>query len=151
LSKARANGVVRYLVEKGGLDSARLTSVGYGDSRPAASNAVEEGRAKNRRVEILLYAPQTEPSASKPELPTHAQKPDAESSSLSAQGGQDMPPTVSDTSKATGSGILSVPDPAQVPVTDGPGTLSLPDASANPSPDAGGNQDPAVPSNPAGQ
>jgi chemotaxis protein MotB len=151
LSKARANGVVRYLVEKGGLDSARLTSVGYGDSRPAASNAVEEGRAKNRRVEILLYAPQAEPSASKPELPTHAQKPDAASSSLSARESQDAPPTASDPLNAADSGTLSVQDPAQVPATDGPGTLSLPDVSANPSPDSGMSQDPAVPSNPAGQ
>lgn len=151
LSKARANGVVRYLVEKGGLDSARLTSVGYGDSRPAASNAMEEGRAKNRRVEILLYAPQTDPSASKPEPPTQAQKPNAESSSLSARESRDAPPTAPDPSDAAGSGTLSVHDPAQVPSTDGPGTLSLPDASANPSPGSGGSQDPAVPSNPAGQ
>lgn len=151
LSKARANGVVRYLVEKGGLDSARLTAVGYGDSRPAASNAVEEGRAQNRRVEILLYAPQTEPSASKPELPTQARKPSGESSSLSARGSQDGPPVASDTSNAADSGTLSVRDPAQGPATDGPGTLSLPDASANPSPDSGGSADPAVPSNPVGQ
>lgn len=55
LSKARAAGVVRHLVENGGLDSAKLSSVGYGASRPAASNATEEGRRQNRRIEIVLY------------------------------------------------------------------------------------------------
>ena len=67
LSKARANGILRYLVEKGGLDSARLSAVGYGDSRPVASNLNEEGRTRNRRVEILLYAPTTNPETTKAE------------------------------------------------------------------------------------
>src|SRR5207237_907143 len=44
LSKARATSVVRYLIEEGGLDSASLSAVGYGDTRPAASNETEEGR-----------------------------------------------------------------------------------------------------------
>lgn len=61
LAKARASGVVRYLVEKGGVDSARLSAVGYGDSKPAVTNASEEGRTKNRRVEILLYNPAAAP------------------------------------------------------------------------------------------
>jgi len=56
LSKARAGGVLRYLVEKGGIDSARISSVGYGDSKPVASNATEDGRLKNRRVDIVLYS-----------------------------------------------------------------------------------------------
>lgn len=64
LSKARAASVVRYLIEKGGLDSAKVSSVGYGDSKPAATNANEEGRSKNRRVEIVLYGPDVEPPAS---------------------------------------------------------------------------------------
>lgn len=54
LSKARAAEVVRYLVEKGGMDSAKLSAVGYGASRPVAGNGSEEGRKKNRRVEIVL-------------------------------------------------------------------------------------------------
>ncbi len=57
LSKARASGVLRYLVEKGGIDSAKLSSIGYGDSRPVVSNATEPGRQKNRRVDIVLYQP----------------------------------------------------------------------------------------------
>lgn len=57
LSKARASGVLRYLVQKGGIDSARISSIGYGDTKPLASNATEAGREKNRRVDIVLYAP----------------------------------------------------------------------------------------------
>jgi chemotaxis protein MotB len=59
LSRARAAGIVRYLVEKGGLDSAKLSAVGYGASRPVASNATEEGRKRNRRIEIVLLATET--------------------------------------------------------------------------------------------
>jgi chemotaxis protein MotB len=58
LSKARATGVLRYLVEKGGIDSARMSSIGYGDTKPVVSNATEAGRQKNRRVEIVLYSPE---------------------------------------------------------------------------------------------
>jgi chemotaxis protein MotB len=54
LSRARAAGIVRYLVENAGLDSAKLTAVGYGASRPMASNATEEGRKRNRRVELIV-------------------------------------------------------------------------------------------------
>lgn len=56
LSKARASIVLRYLAEKGGIDSAKLSSVGYGNTKPLASNATEPGRQKNRRVDIVLYS-----------------------------------------------------------------------------------------------
>lgn len=55
LSRARAAGIVRYLVEKGGLDSAKVSAVGYGSTRPVASNATEDGRKRNRRIEIVFY------------------------------------------------------------------------------------------------
>ncbi|MBX3345414.1 MAG: OmpA family protein [Nitrospira sp.] len=59
LSKARAGEIVRYLVEKGGMDSAKLSAVGYGASRPVASNGTEAGRKKNRRIEIVLESPES--------------------------------------------------------------------------------------------
>jgi chemotaxis protein MotB len=59
LSKARAGGVLRYLIEKGGIDSAKLSSVGYGDTKPIAGNTTEVGREKNRRVDIVLYSPES--------------------------------------------------------------------------------------------
>jgi chemotaxis protein MotB len=66
LSKARATGVLRYLVEKGGIDSARISSIGYGATKPVTSNSTEEGRTKNRRVEIVLYPPDALPAPQEP-------------------------------------------------------------------------------------
>ena len=58
LSGARAGSVVRYL-ESNGVASQRLSAVGYADTRPLGDNATSEGRASNRRVElILLTAPE---------------------------------------------------------------------------------------------
>lgn len=51
LSEKRARAVKAYLVSKG-ISADRLTTVGYGLTKPVASNATEEGRAKNRRVEL---------------------------------------------------------------------------------------------------
>jgi outer membrane protein OmpA-like peptidoglycan-associated protein len=56
LSERRAGAVMKYLVKRGGIDGKRLTAVGYGESKPVASNKTNEGRAKNRRVEILILA-----------------------------------------------------------------------------------------------
>ena len=54
LSAARATTVARYLQEKIGIDPGLLSATGYGPHQPMASNETEEGRAKNRRIEILL-------------------------------------------------------------------------------------------------
>jgi chemotaxis protein MotB len=53
LSTARASTVVRYLISKG-VDPERLTAAGYASLRPIASNSTPQGRALNRRVEIVL-------------------------------------------------------------------------------------------------
>ena len=54
LSQARAKAVRAYFVKLRNLDGARLTAKGWGDSHPIADNAVEAGRGKNRRVEIII-------------------------------------------------------------------------------------------------
>ena len=51
LSQARADSVKKYIVEKFGIDPARIETKGYDFSRPVASNKTEAGRAKNRRIE----------------------------------------------------------------------------------------------------
>ncbi|MFQ5867108.1 MAG: OmpA family protein [bacterium] len=54
LSKARAKEVSHYLIERSSVSVERFFVKGYGDSRPVASNRTAEGRAKNRRVEIVV-------------------------------------------------------------------------------------------------
>ena len=56
LSAARACRVVRHLTERQGVPATRLAATGYGDSRPVASNETEEGRVRNRRVDIVIVA-----------------------------------------------------------------------------------------------
>ena len=55
LSTARATSVIRYLIEDGGVERTAISAGGYADTRPGASNENEEGRASNRRIEIVLY------------------------------------------------------------------------------------------------
>jgi len=54
LSTERANSVVRTLVKDYQMDPARLTAAGKGKFNPVADNSTKEGRAKNRRTEIVL-------------------------------------------------------------------------------------------------
>ncbi|HYX92153.1 MAG TPA: OmpA family protein [Myxococcaceae bacterium] len=54
LSAARAVNVVRFLAEKGGVPARRLVAAGHGPYQPVASNSSPQGRAQNRRIEILL-------------------------------------------------------------------------------------------------
>lgn len=53
LSKRRAQSVLNYLSKKGA-DVSHLAAVGYGETKPIADNSTKEGRALNRRVELLL-------------------------------------------------------------------------------------------------
>lgn len=55
LSRRRARSVSDYLVTRD-VQSARITTEGYGESQPVASNDTAEGRAQNRRVEVAIWA-----------------------------------------------------------------------------------------------
>jgi OOP family OmpA-OmpF porin len=54
LSERRAKAVMDYFIGEG-VAPDRLKAVGYGKSKPVASNATEEGRAQNRRVELHIF------------------------------------------------------------------------------------------------
>ena len=53
LSQDRAAAVKAYLVQTGGIAATRLTTAGLGDTKPVADNKTEDGRAQNRRVELV--------------------------------------------------------------------------------------------------
>jgi outer membrane protein OmpA-like peptidoglycan-associated protein len=54
LSEKRASNVMEFLTNPGGISATRLTSMGYGFSKPLADNATKEGRQKNRRVDLVI-------------------------------------------------------------------------------------------------
>lgn len=53
LSERRAASVANYLASRG-VDQRRMSTLGFGPSQPIASNATPDGRAQNRRVEVLI-------------------------------------------------------------------------------------------------
>jgi outer membrane protein OmpA-like peptidoglycan-associated protein len=62
LSNNRAASVKTWLVEKGGVTEACISTKGYGQSRPIDTNATAAGRQKNRRVEVRLLKPGATPA-----------------------------------------------------------------------------------------
>ena len=54
LSMARAGSVAEFLLSKKNIDPRKLSTMGFGEYRPLASNDTAEGRRKNRRVEIIV-------------------------------------------------------------------------------------------------
>ncbi len=130
LSKARAGGVLRYLHEKGGIDSAKLSSVGYGDTKPMASNATDVGRQKNRRVDIVLYSSesageQSEPAAKPIETGDNGSSlsrlSSAESGTPISAVDQTIPAAPTGSSKVEPSSVPADPAPATIPASVGPG------------------------------
>jgi outer membrane protein OmpA-like peptidoglycan-associated protein len=57
ISLQRANAVKTYLTTRG-VDAARITAMGRGGTEPIADNETENGRAQNRRVEVVIVASQ---------------------------------------------------------------------------------------------
>lgn len=56
LSTARATNIIKYLTENQLLSPRRLSAVGYGEYMPIATNETKDGRAKNRRVDIIVLS-----------------------------------------------------------------------------------------------
>jgi len=130
LSKARAGGVLRYLIEKGGIDSAKLSSIGYGDTKPVTGNATEVGRQKNRRVDIVLYSPEPageklEPAAKPNETGdngnTLSRLSSAESGAPISAVDTTIPVAPTGSSKVEPSSVPADPAPATIPASGGQG------------------------------
>jgi chemotaxis protein MotB len=56
LSQSRAMAVVRFFLEDGKIAPVRLAAAGYGEHHPIASNDVPDGKAQNRRVDLIVVA-----------------------------------------------------------------------------------------------
>ena len=54
LSKERAEAVMQYLIANMNLGVSRIQAVGHGENRPIASNKTPGGRAKNRRIDVVI-------------------------------------------------------------------------------------------------
>jgi OmpA-OmpF porin, OOP family len=60
LSQDRADAVKQYLVTSFGIDQEKITSIGYGETRPVASNDTADGRARNRRIDLVIRIDQAQ-------------------------------------------------------------------------------------------
>jgi len=58
LSQDRADAVRQYLVSNFGLNAEKVSSVGYGEARPVATNETAAGRARNRRIDLVIHPEQ---------------------------------------------------------------------------------------------
>ena len=74
LSTSRATGLIQLLITNYGLPPSHLSAAGYGEFHPVASNDTAEGRAQNRRLDVVILAPfqpLAQPQVNdKPELPS---------------------------------------------------------------------------------
>jgi chemotaxis protein MotB len=60
LSTARATNVLQYLIRQDDFEPGKISAAGYGEYRPVSDNGSEDGRRKNRRVDIVLLSDQGE-------------------------------------------------------------------------------------------
>ena len=55
LSQDRADAVKQYIVTNFGADAEKVSSIGYGEARPVATNETAAGRARNRRIDLVIH------------------------------------------------------------------------------------------------
>jgi len=70
LSTARATGLIEMFIDRYQFSPARLAAAGYAEYHPVDSNSTAEGKAHNRRVDIVVLKPFPAPAAAKPEPAT---------------------------------------------------------------------------------
>jgi chemotaxis protein MotB len=69
LSAGRATAAVRFLQEQARVEPRRLAAVGLGEFRPIADNATAEGRARNRRIAVVILPEEIVPTDAEPKRP----------------------------------------------------------------------------------
>ena len=69
LSTARATVVVAYFVDQMGYAPTKVGAAGYGEHKPVAANDTPEGRARNRRVDIVVSPPSQDTAPDSPTVP----------------------------------------------------------------------------------
>jgi chemotaxis protein MotB len=58
LSTARASAIARFVIDQQKIDPVKISAAGYAEYHPVSSNATEDGRTQNRRVDIILLSGQ---------------------------------------------------------------------------------------------
>jgi len=66
LSTSRATEIIKLLITRYGIAPARLSASGYGEYYPVASNATADGRAMNRRIDLVILNSQTDTAPPEP-------------------------------------------------------------------------------------
>lgn len=119
LSVARALRVVEFL-QKSGMDPHHLAAAGFSEFDPVADNATEEGRAKNRRIEIIVMPKVSElPAIPNPNGTTRTGgQGQARRAGTSSRPGPALP---KGPASSSGSGTAPASRPAQAPVPAAPG------------------------------
>ena len=69
LSTSRATGLIQILITKYGIPPSHLSAAGYDEFHPVTSNGTADGRAQNRRLDVVILAP-SQPMAQPPESET---------------------------------------------------------------------------------
>lgn len=114
LSTARANAAVRYLSENAGVPPAMLGAIGYGEHHPIADNETPEGRARNRRIAIVIMPEGFRPfESSEPATTT----PPPATTSTNTPPAVAPPPAMPQTNRVPAAPV-SAPPPAKAPARE---------------------------------
>jgi flagellar motor protein MotB len=120
LSTARAVAAVRYLAEKAGVQPSLLSAVGCGEFQPIADNSTPEGRARNRRIALVVlpesFVPTDVPSEGQQQEPDPAPRlteSDSPAPASAEESPQPAQPPVEDEAEPTAEELTDSAEPAQ--------------------------------------
>lgn len=125
LSAGRAVAAVEFLVNEAGVDPKRLAAVGFSQFHPIASNATGEGKAKNRRIALVIMPEDLDFTPEAPEEPAPTDSPDMTTTISNPSQPINFSTTPGATETGTSTTVGTTPSPAQPqsPIRSGLGTL----------------------------